>query len=67
MFHHRTGVSTVAARLFNIYGRNETNTHLIPAILEQVEDGGSYVELRNLSPRGTSSTPRTWPAASKPC
>lgn len=50
LLHHKTGVSTVAARLFNVYGRNETNAHLIPTILEQVENGGSYVELGNLSP-----------------
>lgn len=45
-----TGVPTASARLFNVYGTRETNSHLIPAILEQLEDGSRTVELGNLSP-----------------
>ncbi len=37
-FHQETGISCLAARLFNVYGFNETNPHVIPAILEQMED-----------------------------
>lgn len=50
LFHHETGVPSTAARLFNVYGPNETNPHLIPAVLDQLEDGSRTVELGNLSP-----------------
>lgn len=50
-FTTETGIPGAAIRLFNVYGPNETNPHLIPAILEQVEDGSQYVELGNLSPK----------------
>lgn len=51
LFARETGVSTVAARLFNVYGPDETNPHLIPAIVDQLRDGASQVELGNLEPR----------------
>lgn len=50
-FTTQTGIPGAALRLFNVYGPNETNPHLIPAILEQIEDGSRYVELGNLSPK----------------
>ena len=50
LFARDTDVPTVSARLFNVYGPNETNPHLIPAILEQLEDGNRSIELGNLSP-----------------
>jgi UDP-glucose 4-epimerase len=50
-FHRRTGVSATAARLFNVYGINETNPHLIPAILDQVVENDSVVKLGNLTPQ----------------
>lgn len=49
-FYRRTNVNAAAARLFNVYGTNETNEHLIPAILDQLRDGSRDVELGNLSP-----------------
>lgn len=51
LFHEETGVDAVAARLFNVYGPNETNDHLIPAILEQIEDGTREIDLGNLTPK----------------
>lgn len=42
---------SMAARLFNAYGPNETNMHLIPAILEQVNKGAREVELGNTKPK----------------
>lgn len=51
LFARQTGVSTVSARLFNVYGPNETNPHLVPAILEQLADGSREVELGNLTPK----------------
>jgi len=50
LFSIDTGVPTASARLFNTYGTRETNSHLIPAILDQIEDGSRTVELGNLSP-----------------
>lgn len=35
-FHQDSGVSCIAARLFNVYGPHETNPHVIPQILEQM-------------------------------
>jgi UDP-glucose 4-epimerase len=51
MFSRETGTSTTSARLFNVYGPNETNSHLIPAILEQIQAGSRTIELGNLSPQ----------------
>lgn len=50
LFNTDTGIPTASARLFNTYGTRETNSHLIPAILDQIEDGSRTVELGNLSP-----------------
>jgi len=46
----RANVPSISARLFNIYGPNETNMHLIPAILEQVAGENESIELGNLTP-----------------
>lgn len=53
LFATETGVSCVTTRLFNIYGPGETNPHLIPAIVEQLDedDGTHEVELGNLTPK----------------
>lgn len=53
LFATETGVPSVSARLFNIYGENETNPHLIPAIIDQLEKEADEheVELGNLSPK----------------
>jgi UDP-glucose 4-epimerase len=51
LFHRETGVPAASARLFNVYGPNETNPHLIPAILEQIEDGTREIDLGNLTPK----------------
>ncbi len=51
LFHQRTGVPTVAARLFNVIGPNETNPHLIPEIINQLRGGGTQIEIGNLEPR----------------
>lgn len=50
LFHEQTGISAMSARLFNVYGPNETNDHLIPAILNQLRNGSRAVELGNLTP-----------------
>lgn len=42
-----TGLSCVAARLFNTYGPHETNPHLIPHIMESLRHG-SLLQLGNI-------------------
>ena len=50
--HDRKGRGeTIIARLFNAVGTNETNPHLIPAILDQLKEGATDVELGNLYPK----------------
>jgi UDP-glucose 4-epimerase len=35
-FQRETGLSCIAARIFNVYGYHETNPHVIPEILQQL-------------------------------
>ena len=50
--HQRRSNGRVAAgRLFNIYGPNETNPHVIPEIVAQVKAGASRIELGNIEPK----------------
>ncbi|WP_253739121.1 NAD-dependent epimerase/dehydratase family protein [Halohasta salina] len=50
-FQQETNTTTAVARLFNVYGPNETNEHLIPAVLNQVRSGDRKIELGNLTPK----------------
>lgn len=50
LFATDTGVRTASARLFNTYGPKETNPHLVPVVVEQVQDGKRTIQLGNLSP-----------------
>ena len=50
LFHRHTGIAVGIARLFNQFGPGETNAHLIPAIIEQVQAGGP-LRLGNLASR----------------
>lgn len=50
LFQRETGVRTVVGRLFNVFGPNDPNPHLIPAILAQVLSGRHALELGNLDP-----------------
>lgn len=45
------GLTVAAARLFNTVGRRETNSHLIPAIVEQLSTGKREIRLGNIFPR----------------
>jgi UDP-glucose 4-epimerase len=49
-FHRITGTSSVAVRLFNVYGPGETNPHIIPEIMKQLR-AGSTLQLGNISPK----------------
>lgn len=51
LFAREADVATVTARLFNTYGPNETNEHLLPAVLTQVRAGSREIELGNLKPK----------------
>jgi UDP-glucose 4-epimerase len=50
LFHHDTGVPTVVGRLFNVFGPNDTNPHLVPDVIAQVRAGAATLELGNLTP-----------------
>lgn len=49
-FATRTGIGVGIARLFNVFGPGETNPHLIPSLICQLQAGES-VRLGNLSSR----------------
>ena len=49
-FARETSVPTVVGRLFNAFGPNDTNPHLIPDVLGQVKGGTRVLELGNLDP-----------------
>lgn len=50
LFHEETHKKCGVARLFNGYGRRETNAHVIPDILEQVPTGDE-INLGNVDPQ----------------
>ena len=47
LFHRKTGKPVGVARLFNVFGPGETNPHLIPTIVLQLQRG-SELRLGNL-------------------
>jgi len=49
MFYRRTGVHTVVTRIFNAYGTRETNPHLIPEIITQIQKGVIPIKLGNVT------------------
>ncbi len=49
LFQKSSGISCVATRFFNVYGRGETNPHVIPEIIEQLR-AGSTLRLGNITP-----------------
>ena len=48
-FARATGTPTVVARLFNTFGPNDRNPHLIPELIRQIRAGGA-VRIGNLDP-----------------
>lgn len=50
LYQEKSSVPCRVARLFNIYGPNETNDHVIPAILGQLMRGPK-IKLGNLEPK----------------
>lgn len=45
--YQKKGICSVAVRLFNVYGPNETNPHLIPEILAQIKKGERFLRIGN--------------------
>lgn len=41
----------IIARLFNVYGPNDPNLHVIPEIFKQINDGKRELKLGNLTPK----------------
>lgn len=50
-FAARTGARCVAARIFNVIGRRETNRHVVPELVAQLRQGAVPVCLGNLVSR----------------
>lgn len=50
-FHRQTGTPCVVARLFNVFGRGETNPHVIPEILRQLREHPGVLHLGNIEAR----------------
>jgi UDP-glucose 4-epimerase len=49
-YHERGKIEGAIVRLFNVVGSGETNPHLAPAIVEQIDGGNHTVKLGNLFP-----------------
>lgn len=50
-YYHSAGkVDGAIVRLFNVVGSGETNPHLAPAIIEQLDGGATEIKLGNLFP-----------------
>lgn len=43
--------NSIIGRLFNVYGPNETNPHVIPEIIDQIAIGNRSIKLGNLTPK----------------
>ncbi|PIR41820.1 MAG: nucleoside-diphosphate sugar epimerase [Candidatus Yanofskybacteria bacterium CG10_big_fil_rev_8_21_14_0_10_37_15] len=50
-FYNITGINSAAMRFFNVYGPNETNPHLFPAIFSQLKSGRSTLVIGNPKPK----------------
>lgn len=49
-FHDRTGVDCTIARIFNVVGPRETNSHVVEEIVRQLQGGAESLRLGNLEP-----------------
>ncbi|MBO0681405.1 NAD(P)-dependent oxidoreductase [Mycolicibacterium sp. S2-37] len=50
-FSRNRGLPSVIVRLFNVIGPGETNPHLLPAIVTQLQNGVDTIELGNTWPK----------------
>ncbi|KUI43259.1 epimerase [Mycobacterium sp. IS-1590] len=51
MFSRNRGLPSVIVRLFNVIGPGETNPHLLPTVLTQLQRGVSAIDLGNTWPK----------------
>ena len=51
LLYFETEVDVAVGRLFNIYGPRETNPHVIPEIVEQLNNNNTTIELGNIEPK----------------
>jgi UDP-glucose 4-epimerase len=49
-FHHETGVECTIARIFNVVGPRETNSHVLEEIVQQLNGGATELQLGDLRP-----------------
>jgi UDP-glucose 4-epimerase len=50
-FERATGTRCLVARIFNVIGRRETNSHVVPDLVSQLRSGAATIELGNLEAR----------------
>jgi UDP-glucose 4-epimerase len=62
-FHDRTGVDCTIARIFNVIGPRETNSHVVEEIVRQLRSGAGTLQLGNLQPARDYSDVRDVAAA----
>jgi UDP-glucose 4-epimerase len=51
LFSKRTGIPCLNVRIFNAVGPRETNPHLLPDIIAQMQEGSLEIRLGNLTPK----------------
>jgi UDP-glucose 4-epimerase len=51
LFQRRTGIPCLNIRIFNAIGPRETNPHLLPDIISQMQEGRLEIRLGNLTPK----------------
>lgn len=51
LFYKTSNVTTIIGRQFNIYGPEETNPHVIPALIEQINKQKKKIKVGNLYPK----------------
>jgi UDP-glucose 4-epimerase len=50
-FGRESGARCLVARIFNVVGKRETNSHVVPDLVSQLRAGASTIELGNLEAR----------------
>lgn len=51
LFHSKTSIPCINIRIFNAIGPRETSPHLLPDIIDQLQQGNTVISLGNLAPR----------------
>ncbi|MCL5071856.1 MAG: GDP-mannose 4,6-dehydratase [Actinobacteria bacterium] len=48
LYYQKTKQNVIIARLFNVFGPRETNPHILPSIIEQIQKGSKIIKIGNL-------------------